>query len=330
MRTVSRLLFDEAPLVVQPKLACAVGLNEAIFLQLVHYWLQKSDKVRDGRKWTYNPQTAWCEQLPFLSAGTVRRIIKTLKDSKILLVGRYNRSQMDKTTWYSIDYEKLDEAVENYEETPLKSSVEDEETDCSNDTPDVLNLRTSIEQMNESMRANCAHPSAQIEHMHVRKLSTPIPKNNTKTYLIRQTDSQADDVLNVQIDESEDSAENDVDDVDLEKREFYIDCIRHHVERLPDGVRESYGERLLALAEKILKRGKPCVIDRQEIEPADVLRELDALACNEDALLRAYQVIDKKSDEVQNRVGYAVSVLYNTAVEAVMFPAGGGEESWIG
>ena len=48
------LLLNENPLIVMPTLAAHIGLNEAIILQQVHYWLLKSDKLEYGRKWTYN------------------------------------------------------------------------------------------------------------------------------------------------------------------------------------------------------------------------------------------------------------------------------------
>jgi hypothetical protein len=41
-RTTSRLLIHEPALQVLPSLAVAIGLNEAIFLQQLHYWLVSS------------------------------------------------------------------------------------------------------------------------------------------------------------------------------------------------------------------------------------------------------------------------------------------------
>ena len=48
------LLISEPPLQVLPSLAVKIGLNEAIILQQVHYWLLKSNNIRDGYKWVYN------------------------------------------------------------------------------------------------------------------------------------------------------------------------------------------------------------------------------------------------------------------------------------
>ncbi len=51
---MSNLLFDDQPLVILPQLALAIGLNESIVVQQLHYWLKKSENVHDGYKWVYN------------------------------------------------------------------------------------------------------------------------------------------------------------------------------------------------------------------------------------------------------------------------------------
>ena len=55
---MSNLLFDKHPLVVNPSLAALIGLNEAIVLQQVHYWLKHNEEAdknfEEGRYWTYN------------------------------------------------------------------------------------------------------------------------------------------------------------------------------------------------------------------------------------------------------------------------------------
>jgi len=55
------LLIDEEPLLVPPRLAAAIGLNEAIVLQQIRYWLgdKRRPKIRDGRRWVYNTYPQW-------------------------------------------------------------------------------------------------------------------------------------------------------------------------------------------------------------------------------------------------------------------------------
>lgn len=106
------LLFTKQPLVVNPDLACLVGLNEAIVLQQVYYWIKKSEHQIDGRTWVYNSMVGWHEQFPFLSYDTVKRAFKKLEDTGLLVSGNYNKSKIDRTKWYSIDENKLDDLAQ--------------------------------------------------------------------------------------------------------------------------------------------------------------------------------------------------------------------------
>lgn len=45
---MSRLLINEQPLLVLPSLACEIGLNEALMLQQIHYWMNTSKKLLRG------------------------------------------------------------------------------------------------------------------------------------------------------------------------------------------------------------------------------------------------------------------------------------------
>jgi len=62
-----KLLLNEEPLIVLPSLAAHIGLQESIFLQQLHYWLNRSDHERDGHKWVYNSYKEWQKQFPFWS-----------------------------------------------------------------------------------------------------------------------------------------------------------------------------------------------------------------------------------------------------------------------
>ena len=109
---MSKLLLDDEPLVILPKLAAAIGLNEAIILQQLHYWLEKSKNVRDGFRWVYNTYEEWQKQFPFWSESTIKRTIKKLEGQHLIIVGKYNKLKIDNTKWYRIDYEVL-QNIEN-------------------------------------------------------------------------------------------------------------------------------------------------------------------------------------------------------------------------
>lgn len=121
-KNYSKLLINESPLMVLPTLAARIGLNEAIFVQQVHYWLQASKLERDGRCWTYNTVKQWNEQFPFWSERTIKYIVQSLKASGILLVAQYG-SAFDKTNYYSIDYEILDAVGSESEQKEMGQSL---------------------------------------------------------------------------------------------------------------------------------------------------------------------------------------------------------------
>lgn len=107
----SKFLINEDPIFFLPTLAVGIGLNEAILLQKIHGWLRCTPIDQVGRSWIYNSYKSWHEQLPFMSEITIKRAMKNLIDKGIVLTENFNKKSFDKTLWYSIDYEKLDEVV---------------------------------------------------------------------------------------------------------------------------------------------------------------------------------------------------------------------------
>lgn len=110
---MSKLLINESPLQVQPSLAMAIGLNEAIFLQQLHYWLGASKYNRDGRVWVYNTYAEWILQLRYMSERTLGRTIKSLKDQRLVIVEKFEQSKSNQVNYYTIDYDTLSIIEEN-------------------------------------------------------------------------------------------------------------------------------------------------------------------------------------------------------------------------
>lgn len=107
----AKLLINEPPLQVLPSLATYVGLNEAIFLQQVHYWLTnpKLGREVDGQKWVHNSLAEWQAQFPFWDENTIRRTVRNLEGDGLLLTrDDLNQNSYDRTKWYSLDYSRID------------------------------------------------------------------------------------------------------------------------------------------------------------------------------------------------------------------------------
>ncbi|WP_066303965.1 conserved phage C-terminal domain-containing protein [Bacillus sp. FJAT-29814] len=143
---MSKLLINENPVMIIPSLAVKIGLNEAVILQQIHYWVHGSRHVIGGRKWIFNTYKEWQEQLPFWSESTIKRTIHSLEKQGLLLSGNWNRSKMDKTKWYTIDYQQLEELTEGEQITPSEEPHRADhettaaETDPNNKQVDLYEL----------------------------------------------------------------------------------------------------------------------------------------------------------------------------------------------
>lgn len=154
---MSKLLINESPLQVQPSLAMAIGLNEAIFLQQLHYWMGASRHHHNGKKWVYNTYSDWLLQLKYLSLPTLKRTIKSLKDRGLLSVERFDKLRSNQVNYYTINYDVLAIIESN-----------------------IAQAIDSIDQlkMSQSSSSNCTNASAQNEPIDKLKMSqSPLAQN---------------------------------------------------------------------------------------------------------------------------------------------------------
>ncbi len=108
--------------VVPVVLACQVGLTEAMILQQVHYWLQRSNTMHGGERWTYHTYDQWQDQFPFYSRDTIKRAIRKLERAvgkgeggyprgPLLISDKKRRGRGDHTKYYRIDYPELTRVI---------------------------------------------------------------------------------------------------------------------------------------------------------------------------------------------------------------------------
>ena len=155
-------ILNSHPLVLDKELAVVLGLNEALILQQVHYWIEINKKnnrnFHEGRYWTYNTIDEWHEEFPFWSNSTIKRTFKRLRDMNLIIVDNFNVYQMDRTLWYTINYEELEKMI--------KDEENNSDTLDQNDT-----MIGSKENDND----------IQNEPMERSKMTSPLPEITTKT-----------------------------------------------------------------------------------------------------------------------------------------------------
>ena len=158
---IDMTILNLHPLVLDKELAVVLGLNEALILQQVHYWIEINKKnnrnFHEGRYWTYNTIDEWHEEFPFWSNSTIKRTFKRLRDMNLIIVDNFNVYQMDRTLWYTINYEELEKMIK------------DEENDATLDKNDTM------------IGSKGDDNDIQNEPMERTNMNSPLPEITTKT-----------------------------------------------------------------------------------------------------------------------------------------------------
>lgn len=203
---MSNLLLNERPLVVLPSLAKELGsLDEAVILQQIHYWLQRSTNVEEGKRWVYNSMEKWMQQFPWIkSRTTLTRYFNKLEAKGLLITGNFNKAGFDKTKWYTIDYSALSDFEQRLYRTCTTSDqnlVNGMNRTCTTNTIDYTEITsesTTNKQANAvSADADLSEPFNKLWNLYPKKQGKKDAfrhykawrkksKDNTDDYLLRK------------------------------------------------------------------------------------------------------------------------------------------------
>lgn len=122
------------------EVALEVGVNGAIMLNHLHYWIKKNAdneiNYHDGYFWTYNSIAAYKKQFPFWSERTIYRILRELEVNGYVKTGNYNQSAYDRTKWYALTEKSvklLEPAIVQEYKNSQDNATETTLTDCQNE-----------------------------------------------------------------------------------------------------------------------------------------------------------------------------------------------------
>ena len=177
---MSKLLIDDYPIQVLPTLAKEIGLNEAIVLQQMHYWLNMSKHNYDDKKWIYNSYTKWVLQFPFWSESTVKRTIGSLEKQNLLYIGNYNKAGFDKTKWYSINYDELNKRVtrpSGQNDPTIDPKWTDDESNLNRPIPETTTKTTT-----ETKSTSRSKLKFETQHLKLAELLYKQIQNNSPNY----------------------------------------------------------------------------------------------------------------------------------------------------
>ena len=108
---MSSALINDYPITFLPHLAKAIGVNEALVLQQLHYWLVNHAEMKhDGKFWIYKTYEEWQEQdFFFWSVRTVKSIFKKLGDMGLIESQKLSSNRHNRVNYYTINSVKLAE-----------------------------------------------------------------------------------------------------------------------------------------------------------------------------------------------------------------------------
>lgn len=124
------------------------GLNKAIFLNQLNYWVELNEQAginfKDGYYWSYSSYPKMIERdFPYWSVDTLKRAVTSLEKYGIVISANYNSMKMDKKKWYRINYKRLQEVIDivkHHDElanSDINAKCTDVDAKCTDDEGNV-------------------------------------------------------------------------------------------------------------------------------------------------------------------------------------------------
>ena len=208
----NELFVDKSKtLIINTDLALVLGdLNEAIVLNQLNYWLGINRKAGknfiDGRYWVYNSYSDWkAKDFPYWSEKTIQRTFTRLENKGVVVSANYNKLGIDKTKWYTIDTEKLQELVDEF------NSDEDKMTNRQDNMTDRQDKMTCRE-------GQCDRPLPEITTENINRdynseitgeVHTSVSEKQTARVTRQDMQAKKDDMLNRFSEICDNSVENE-------------------------------------------------------------------------------------------------------------------------
>jgi len=122
-----KLLIEESPLQLLPSLARLVGVEKAIILQQLH-WMAKGENSgtwsNHGHKFVWKSASEMRAQyFPFWSVRVISKHTHDLEAMGFLQSVQWHKNKWNRTKFYRIIYDHLDDALWTMDKTSLAENV---------------------------------------------------------------------------------------------------------------------------------------------------------------------------------------------------------------
>ena len=94
------------------ELADKVGLQKAILLEYILYWVMKNARnernYHQEKYWTYNTLNAYENEFSYMGLRSISRYLSSLEEEGWIETSNFNKMKMDRTLWYTIGQTYID------------------------------------------------------------------------------------------------------------------------------------------------------------------------------------------------------------------------------
>ena len=189
------LLLAEPPLVILVELAVRVGLDEAIVMQQLRYWLadERKPPVRDGQRWVCPRDIDFFAPMTHRSLAILEKVLRRLEQAGLVQASdRYNAMPGDRTKWYTLDFE----AIEQLAAGPSAALTQDQTDDLTKSkttkcpTPGAPIDQFQSSQLAKSKPMKCPTPGTPFDHDQTDDVSNSLKGSETDSQIKPQTQQQ--------------------------------------------------------------------------------------------------------------------------------------------
>ena len=188
--TTKLLLSSKNNILVNTQLAAEIGLNEAIVLRQVYYWVEHYETEKknfiDGKYWVYNSMKQWrSDNFPFMSEKTIERAFSSLRKKNLILVGDYSKDRMKRPNWYTINDKEFDKLIKKITGT---DDVLDEQEEGSEET----NKENDANSLNAVGQNDCMQFDTPTDCYNIyNNINNTDTENTNRDYSTENTDKYA-------------------------------------------------------------------------------------------------------------------------------------------
>lgn len=108
-----KLLVNGRQLILSQELAACIGIEEALFLQQLHYRIDTQGVEKEGYIWYRQTYQGWAKQCFYWNITKIKRLITKLQRYQFIVSSnKFNSFNTDRSKWYRIDYEKVNQLLQ--------------------------------------------------------------------------------------------------------------------------------------------------------------------------------------------------------------------------